>query len=65
MLFGVWIRGFGWLKNDKGIFAAEDERVAQDAAAFFKNATVKAIDESSKDFEPIFLEAESKRKWPI
>lgn len=60
-IFAIWIKKQGLLRNERGVFATSDRAVADSAASFFGNrARVLAIDESFKDFEPLFL-AEEKR----
>lgn len=60
--YGVWIKGKGWLKTERGIFGSEELDVAQAAAKFWaENGEAMPIDEFAKDWEPLFLEAEQER----
>ena len=66
LIYGVWIRGKGWLKNQAGLFATTQIEVAQTAAKLYgRGAAIMPLDESLKDFEGIFLEREKARSWHI
>ena len=64
MIYAVWIKKRGWLRNEKGIFASEEIEVAQAVAKFWGNkAFAIPVDDTAKDFEQQFLEAEKQRRW--
>jgi hypothetical protein len=66
MIYGVWLRGQGWLKNERGVFAAQEKEIAEAAASFYRHSKVLSIDQSMKDFENEFIRAEkAKSIWAI
>ena len=60
ILFGVWIQGRGWLKNEQGkVFTDPRPEVARTAVLLWgPGASVLPIDPSLVDLEAIFLERE-------
>lgn len=62
-LYGIWIRGQGWLKSLKGVISFEHEIVAQDTAKRV-GGEVRFVDESLIDLEQNILSLEAmKKKW--
>lgn len=69
-LYGVWIKGRGWLRNpdrDNTAFASDNEAVARSAATLWgRGARVLPIDTSLDEFERMFLAQQARRwQWPI
>lgn len=64
ILYGVWIRGSGWLRAPGGIVSFAEKRIAQDTARRV-GGEVRYIDDSLKDLEQniLSLEAQRARKW--
>jgi len=61
-LYGVWIRGRGWLRTDNGVVSFDHKDVAEDTASRV-GGEVRFIDESLKDLEQNILSLESMPKW--
>lgn len=65
ILWGVWIRGQGWLRGVKGVVSFSERRVADDTARRV-GGEVRFIDDSLQDLEQniLSIEAQQKsRKW--
>ncbi len=65
VLYGIWIRGKGWLRgNGEGgeIVAFEIWQVARDTARRV-GGQVRYIDESLKDLEQNIKSLEQQKKW--
>ena len=64
-IYGVWIPGQGWLRNDKDIFADENKAKCEEVARMIgKRSRVLFIDDAIPAFEKLYLEQE-RRKWHI
>ena len=63
ILYGVWIRGQGWLKAAGACVAFEHLAVAQETARRCgRGARVEYIDDGLRDLEPYFLSLEQQHK---
>ena len=62
ILYGVWIRGAGWLKGAGGVVSFTEKAVAEDTARRV-GGEARYIDESLKDLEQNILSIESQKKW--
>jgi len=61
-LYGVWIKGVGWLRGVGGVVSFAIKQVASDTARRV-GGQVRFIDESLKDLEQNILSIESQKKW--
>lgn len=62
ILYGVWIRGQGWLRGQGGVVSFAEKAVAEDTARRV-GGEARYIDESLKDLEQNILSLEAMPKW--
>lgn len=62
MIYGIWIRGTGWLRGSKGVVSFAEKKVACDTARRV-GGEVRFIDDSLQDLEQNILSLEAIKKW--
>ena len=65
IIYGVWVRGAGWLRGVKGVVSFPDKAVAEDTARRV-GGEARFIDEALRDLEQNILSIEAQqqaRKW--
>ena len=63
LLYGIWVRGQGWLKNDKNSSLSFDSKEVADEVAKRIGGRVFFIDKSLDEIESVLLEIEKKSVW--
>lgn len=62
MIYGIWLKGAGWLRGSKGVVSFTELSVAKDTARRV-GGEVRFIDDSLQDLEQNILSLESQKKW--
>lgn len=62
ILFGVWLKRYGWLRGVNGIVSFTEKQIAKDTARRV-GGEVRFIDDSLKDLEQNILSLEAGKKW--
>ena len=63
LLYGIWVRGQGWLKNDRNLSLSFDSKDVADEVAKRIGGKVFFIDKSLDEIESVLLEIERKKLW--